>query len=96
MAINTPPATITKRKLNRSARRPVSGRTKADTIMNTVTIADNDDRVQPISSVIGFSINPNANLDPPLKNITTNPAPNITQFWLIRTNHHPRRIDAPD
>ena len=52
--------------------------------MKKVTAKERVDLLQPRSSVIGLSISPKANREPPPKNRMKNPAASITQLRLSR------------
>ena len=80
IAIMTAPAPMTHLRLKRSTSRPTKGNDSADTNMKAAIARDTVDRVHPRSSVIGFSMRPMANLEPPLKNRTVNPVPRITRL----------------
>ena len=79
-AVSRVVAAITTLKLYRSTNRPRSGIESADTMKNVVAASESEERVQPRSSVIGFSTSPKAKRDPLLKNSTTNPAHRMTEL----------------
>ena len=65
-------------KLHWSTSRPTKGRANAETTMKVVTARERVERLTSRSSDIGFSIRPNANREPPLKNRMKNPVVKIT------------------
>ena len=73
-------AAIIRRRLYRSINRPRRGIESADTTKNVVAASVSEERVQPRSSVMGFSTSPKAKREPLLKNSTTNPADRIIQL----------------